>query len=110
MPKFIENYIDSFLANPIGVGLMTLAIVVGIIVGWKIFIKVIRFIHALQKSKKLVYMKILIPRKESKKDREEQTEKDFKEVISVMEQLFRAVYELKELSLKKMPARKEEAV
>ncbi len=102
MPNFIENYIDTFLANPFQIGLMTLAIIVGIVVGWKIFVKVIRFLHALKKSKKLVYMKILIPRKESKKDREEQTEKDFKEVVAVMEQLFRAVYELKELSLKNL--------
>ena len=88
MPKFIENYIDSFLANPIGVGLITLIVIAGVIIGWKIFISTIRFFHALEKSRKLVYMKVLIPRKESKKDREEQTEKDFKEVIGVMEQLF----------------------
>ena len=102
MPKFIENYTDSFLANPFQVGLITLIVVLGIVIGWKIFVKTIRFFHALKKSKKLVYMRVLIPRKESKKDREEQNEKDFKEVISVMEQLFRAVYELKELSLKNM--------
>lgn len=40
-----------------------------------------------------------MPRQESKKDREEQTEKDFKEKIAVMEQLFRAVNEIQELNL-----------
>lgn len=100
MPRFLTDYMGNLFQNPVQAVITILVIAIGIIVAWKLLVFVARFLFAVRKSRDLVCMKILIPRKETKKDREEQTEKDFKEVVSTMEQLFRAVYELKELSLK----------
>ena len=57
-----------------------------------------RFFYAVLSARKLVSMKIILPRSESKLDQEKRTEKDFKEKIAIMEQLFRALNEVKELS------------
>ena len=43
-------------------------------------------------------MRVTLPRDDSPKDKEQQTEKDFREKIAVMEQLFRSLYEIKELN------------
>src|SRR3990167_6599149 len=50
-------------------------------------------------EKKRVYMQITIPREESQKDKEVATEKDFKEKIAIMEQLYRAMHEIRELNV-----------
>ena len=57
-----------------------------------------RFCYAMLSAKRLVSMKIILPRSDSKMDQEKRTEKDFKEKIAIMEQLFRALNEVKELS------------
>lgn len=54
--------------------------------------------YAYMQGKKLISLKIVLPRSDSKMDQEKRTEKDFKEKIAVMEQLFRALHELKTLS------------
>ena len=50
-------------------------------------------------SKRLVHMKVTLPRQESQKDKDKAEEKDFKEKIAIMEQFFRNIHELSELSL-----------
>lgn len=62
-------------------------------------LRLIRFLHMHRLAKKLVYMKVELPRSDSKIDQEKRTEKDFKEKVAVMSQLFRAVYEIRELNL-----------
>ncbi len=64
-------------------------------------IRLIRYLYmVLIVSRNLVYLKITLPREESQKDREKKEEKDFKEKVAVMEQFFRNIHELSELSLK----------
>ncbi|MFT7184364.1 MAG: hypothetical protein ACI9QC_000703, partial [Oceanicoccus sp.] len=46
-----------------------------------------------------VYMKVTMPRQESQKDKQDATDKDFKERISIMEQLYRGLHEIRELNL-----------
>ena len=58
-----------------------------------------RFLYALLHAKSLVVMKVLLPRTDSKVDQEKRTEKDWKEKIAVMEQLFRALWEVKALNV-----------
>ncbi len=80
-------------------GLWTLLIVVG---GWyalKILIKIIRVLYLHFAAKNLVYLKVTLPRSDSKIDQERRTEKDFKEKISIMAQLYRALYEIREMNL-----------
>jgi len=58
-----------------------------------------RFLYALVHAKHLVIMKILLPRSDSKVDQEKRTEKDWKEKIALMEQLYRALWEVKALNI-----------
>lgn len=58
-----------------------------------------RYFYAVRKAKDLVKMKILLPRNDSKIDQEKRTEKDFKEKIAIMEQLYRALSEISKLDL-----------
>jgi hypothetical protein len=48
---------------------------------------------------KRVYIQVTMPREESQKDKENATEKDFREKIAIMEQLYRALHEIRELNL-----------
>ena len=49
---------------------------------------------------KNVYIRIIMPREDSPKDKEREIEKDFREKIAIMEQFYRGIGELKELNLK----------
>ncbi len=62
-------------------------------------IKVLRFLHQNSRAKDLIYLKITLPRSDSKMDTEKRTEKDFKEKVAIMAQLYRALYEIRELNL-----------
>ncbi len=64
----------------------------------KYFIFNMRFTYAWYASKKLISVKVMLPRSDSKIDQEKRTEKDFKEKIAIMEQLYRALHEVKELT------------
>lgn len=50
-------------------------------------------------ARKRVYIQVTMPREESSKDKENATEKDFKERIGIMEQLYRALHEIRELNI-----------
>ncbi|MBI2636451.1 type IV secretion system DNA-binding domain-containing protein [Candidatus Peregrinibacteria bacterium] len=65
---------------------------------YKLIIYDLRFYYAWWKAKSLVTMKVMLPRSDSKIDQERRTEKDFKEKVAVMEQLYRALWEVKSLS------------
>jgi hypothetical protein len=68
-------------------------------IGWKLFWLALRYWYRWSHKKDLVYMKVTMPREESAKDKEKATEKDFREKIGIMEQLYRALSEMKELSV-----------
>jgi len=51
-----------------------------------------------RKSRNLVYIKATMPRADSKADEEKRTHKDFKEVIEVMSQFYRSMYEISDLN------------
>ena len=72
------------------------------VLGWyalKYFIRFARFIYLHFKAKNLVYMKVTLPRSDSKVDQEKRVEKDFKEKVAIMSQLYRALYEIREMNL-----------
>ena len=79
--------------------LITLIIIFGGYYGLKILIRLVRFIYLHHVAKNLVYLKIALPRSDSKMDQEKRTEKDFKEKVAIMSQLYRALYEIRELNL-----------
>ncbi|MFA6039164.1 MAG: type IV secretory system conjugative DNA transfer family protein [Candidatus Peribacteraceae bacterium] len=65
---------------------------------WRWLKYTVRFTYALWMGKRLVSMKVMLPRTESKIDQEKRTEKDFKEKVAIMEQLYRALWEVKSLT------------
>lgn len=76
-------------------------LVAGVIIGFKLLLELVRQYYALFiMPHNLVYFKITLPREESQKDKEKSEEKDFKEKISIMEQFFRNIHEISELSLR----------
>ncbi len=75
-----------------------LLLLVGVYFGWRLVIRYGRFWYALRRSKSLVHMRVLLPRSDSKMDQEKRTEKDFKEKVAIMEQLYRALYEIRSLT------------
>lgn len=58
----------------------------------------LRFWHMQRMSKNLVYMEVSMPRTDSQKDREKAVEKDFREKVGIMEQLYRSVWEINRLN------------
>ena len=65
---------------------------------FRMAIRWMRFTYAVWHSKRLVSMQVLLPRSDSKVDQEKRTEKDFKEKVALMEQLYRALWEVKSLT------------
>ncbi|MBI3336072.1 type IV secretory system conjugative DNA transfer family protein [Candidatus Peregrinibacteria bacterium] len=85
--------VDVVWEHPI----ISIVVCVAITLTWKRGVRCFRLWYALHMSKKLVSMKVSLPRSDSKIDQEKRTEKDFKEKIAVMEQLYRALWEVRNL-------------
>jgi len=77
----------------------SLIILLAIYIGWKLFWRTIHLWYHFRREKHRVFMKITLPREDSQKDKEKATEKDFREKIGVMEQLYRGIHEIRELTL-----------
>jgi len=60
----------------------------------------IRFIFELYYSKNLRYLKVTVPRADSKLDKEKETKKDFKEKIWMMSMFYKAIHKLSEAGLR----------
>lgn len=78
-------------------------LLIGLFGGWfglKQLLKFLRFWQVNRMSKHLVYLQVSLPRSDSKMDQEKRTEKDFKEKVAIMSQLYRALYEIRELDLR----------
>ncbi len=78
--------------------LVNTGIIVVLYVLWRNFKYKGRMLYAWWKSRTLVCMKVMLPRSDSKIDQEKRTEKDFKEKVAAMEQLYRALWEVRSLT------------
>ena len=65
-----------------------------------LIIKIIRIFFELYYQKNLVYLKITLPRNDSKLDKEHETKKDFKEKIGMMSMFYKAIHKLSEIWFK----------
>jgi len=72
---------------------------VALYVGFKVALKILRVSHDFYRRHDNVFIRVTMPREETQKDKEKAQDKDFREKIAIMEQLYRALSELKELSL-----------
>lgn len=79
--------------------LVNSGVLIGLYMLWKTTKWNFRYFYAVWKSRSLVHMKILLPRSDTKVDQEKRTEKDFKEKVAVMEQLYRALWEVQSLTV-----------
>ncbi len=66
---------------------------------WILLLYAVRLGYQLHWARELVALRVTMPRQETHKDREEATEKDFKEKVAVMEQLYRSLHELGEMNM-----------
>lgn len=92
--EFFLNIWKYIEANPKELAIWAFAIVAGI---W-FFLHLIRWLYQHHQSKHLVYLKVILPREDSQKDKEKETEKDFREKIAIMTQFFRNLSETRELN------------
>lgn len=86
----------DLIAHPLEYGILTVAVIIILKLAPRIFHYIY---HAFHSSKSKVFMRVVMPREESTKDKEKSEVKDFKEQIAVMEQFFRNIHEIGELSL-----------
>lgn len=89
--SFLENINDIFFY-----------ILIWFILFWVIIllIKLARVLFEVTWSKKLVYMKVTLPKADSKLDKEKETKKDFKEKIWMMSMYYKAIHKLSDAWLK----------
>ncbi len=81
------------------IGIWVIYIVWGIIV--LLFLKnFIRFLFELYYAKNLRYLKVTLPRADSKLDKEKETKKDFKEKTGMMSMFYKAIHKLSEAGLR----------
>ncbi len=59
----------------------------------------IRYIHDRKEEGRLIHMRVILPKNDSKLDNEKRTDKDFKEQIGKAEQFYRALHETRDLNL-----------
>lgn len=74
-------------------------LLLGLLVLNRLFVPLTRLLYEEIVSKFRVNIEITMPREESQKDKENATEKDFREKIAIMDQLFRGLHEIRELNL-----------
>lgn len=84
-----------FINNPVRFLLITAVLIIAVY----LLVVGMRFWHRSKESKKLVFLRVTMPREESPKDRERDTEKDFREKIAVMAQLFRNLHMTSRLNI-----------
>lgn len=90
--KVVLPYIKQYWL-PVLLALFFLIYVVPVLIDFA------RFVYNVLTAGRVVYMKVSLPRSDSKMDQEKRTEKDFKEKVAIMAQLYRALYEIRELNL-----------
>ncbi len=95
MGEFILQFWNYITESPIQVFLA----LIGLYIGWKFGIWLLRNIYHKNQSKNRVYLRITMPREDSAKDKERDTEKDFREKIAIMAQFYRNLHETKELNI-----------
>jgi len=71
-----------------------------IYIAYLICLKLIRFFYEVLRSRNLVYLKVTLPKADSKLDKEKETKRDFKEKIWMMSMYYKAIHKLSDAWLK----------
>lgn len=98
-PKDQTSMFDSWSASLDTIGTMLLKVVL-VIALYFFFLWLIRVIFEMYYAKNLVYLKVSVPKSDSKLDKEKETKKDFKEKIGMMNMFYKAIHKLDEAGMK----------
>ena len=77
-----------------GIGYILLFIVV-----FFLFLKFIRLAYEVYAARKLVYMRVTLPRADSKLDKEKETKKDFKEKTGIMSIFYKGIHKISQATM-----------
>ena len=94
MQETLLNIWQFILKNPLQVATWLLLAYLE----FKLILILIRSLHRYYQDKNLVFLKVILPRDDSPKDKDKDNEKDFREKISVMSQFYRNLHETIELN------------
>lgn len=64
-----------------------------------LFLKLIRLVYEIYAARKLVFMRVTLPRADSKLDKEKETKKDFKEKTGIMSIFYKGIHKISEATL-----------
>ncbi len=101
-----EQSWDAMIVTPFGEYVVMGGYIIGGIVLaialWKSLLYLLEFLYDVLNAKRMIFLKVMLPRSDSKLDREKEKElaKDMKEKIARMSQVFRNLHKLGELSLR----------
>lgn len=70
-----------------------------LIIAFFLFLKFIRLAYEIYAARKLVYMRVTLPRADSKLDKEKETKKDFKEKTGIMSIFYKGIHKISEATL-----------
>ncbi|MBU1151506.1 ATP-binding protein, partial [Patescibacteria group bacterium] len=93
--NFTKPLLNYIVNNPVE---SLIYVILGIF-AYMILVKIFLLSYHIKQSRKLIFLRVTMARKDTAKDKEKETEKDFKEKIGVMAQFFRSINETSELNL-----------
>lgn len=65
-----------------------------------LLVKIVRVLYEIYSARRLVYMRVTLPRADSKLDKERETKKDFKEKVGIMSVFFKSVHKVGDITFK----------
>jgi len=90
---------DSTTSMSIGSIFTFIGDIVIIIIVFFLLLKLIRLAYEVYAARKLVYMRVTLPRADSKLDKEKETKKDFKEKTGIMSIFYKGIHKISEATL-----------
>lgn len=101
VPKPVAEAAATGTGAPGGFGMLFSYIgdTILLIIVFFLFLKFIRLAYEIYAARKLVYMRVTLPRADSKLDKEKETKKDFKEKTGIMSIFYKGIHKISEATL-----------
>ncbi len=74
------------------------------VVVFLVLLKIVRILWEIRCARRLTYLRVTLPRADSKLDKERETKKDFKEKMGIMSVFFKSVHKIGDITFKDMVA------
>lgn len=92
--KVIEKTSESWIFNSFESFWQTVLKILIFIALFFLILKIVRIVSEILTARKFVYLKVTLPRADSKLDKERETKKDFKEKIGIMSMLYKSIHKI----------------